>query len=81
MRQGGQGLAAEKRQVTAGHGIRPGEHRRPRGREGTQPGRVSQARNVVTPSGSGHLVPGKPTVRKAQFPGGYRMTREANAGG
>jgi len=57
-----------------------GEHRRPRGREGTQPGRISQARNVVTPSGSGHQeVPGKPTVRKAQSPGGNRMTRQANA--
>ena len=50
---GVQGLTAEKRQVTAGHGIRPGEHRRPRGREGTHPGHVSQVRNVVTPSGSG----------------------------
>jgi hypothetical protein len=75
-----QGLAAGKRQATAGHGIRLGEHRRPRGREGTQPGRISQVRNVVTPSGSGRM-PGKPTVRKAQFPGGNRMTREANAGG
>jgi len=27
------------------------------------------------------VVPGKPTVRKAQFPGGNRMTRQANAGG
>ena len=27
------------------------------------------------------MVPGKPTVRKAQIPGGNRMTREANAGG
>jgi hypothetical protein len=78
---GVQGLVAEKRQVTAGHGIRPGEHRRPRGREGTQPGRISQVRNVVTPSGSGHqVVAGKPTARKAQFPGGNRMTRKANAG-
>jgi len=58
------------------------EHRRPRGREGTQPGRISQVRNVETPSGSGRAcVPGKPTVRKAQVPGGNRMTREANAGG
>jgi hypothetical protein len=79
---GVQGLAAEKRQATAGHGIRPGEHRRPRGRGGTHPGRISQARNVETPSGSGRqAAPGKPTVRKAQLPSGNRMTREANAGG
>ena len=79
---GVQGLAAGKQQATAGHGIWPGGHRRPRGREGTHPGRISLVRNVVTPSGSGHLVvPGKPTVRKAQVPGGNRMTREANAGG
>ena len=77
-----QGLAAGKRQVTAGHGIRPGEHRRPRGREGTQPGRISKVRNVVTPSGSGRQVAaGKPTAMKAQLPGGNRLTRKANAGG
>jgi hypothetical protein len=64
-----QGLAAGKRQALAGHGIRSGEHRRPRGRGGTQPGRISQVRNVETPSGSGRSAPGKPTVRKAQFPG------------
>jgi hypothetical protein len=52
----------------------PGEHRRPRGRGGTQPGRSSYVWNVVTPSGSG--VVGKPTVRKAEFPGGYRMTEK-----
>jgi hypothetical protein len=34
------------------------------------------------PSGSGRqAAAGQPTVRKAQFPGGNRMTREANAGG
>ena len=27
------------------------------------------------------MVGGKPTVRRAQLPGGNRMTREANAGG
>jgi len=36
---------------------------------------------VETPSGSGRSVPGKPTVRKAQLPGGTRMTRQAKAGG
>ena len=71
-----QGLAAGKRQATAGHGIWPGEHRRPRGREGTHPGRISQVRNVETPSGSGRSAPGKPTVRKAQFPGGNRVTEK-----
>ena len=50
---GVQGLAAGMRQALAGHGIWPGEHRRPRGREGTQPGRISQVRNVETPSGPG----------------------------
>jgi hypothetical protein len=77
---GVQGLAAGKRQALAGHGIWPGEHRRPRGREGTHPGRISKVRNVETPSGSGRM-PGKPTVRKAQLPGGNRMIRQANAGG
>src|ERR1019366_9656496 len=59
---------------------RPGEHRCPRGIGGTHPGRCLCVWNVVTPSGSGHeCVSGKPTVRKAQSPGGYGMTREANA--
>ena len=79
---GVQGLAAEKRQALAGHGVRSGEHRRPRGREGTHPGRISCVQNVATPLGSGHegFVAGKPTVRKAQLRSGKRMTREANAG-
>src|SRR6516165_9139090 len=33
------------------------------------------------PGPGAQVVPGKPTVRKAQVPGGNRMTREANAGG
>ena len=54
-----------------------GEHRRPRGREGTHPGRISQVWNVETPSGSGRQVAsGKPTVRKAQVPGGNRVTEK-----
>ena len=56
------------------------EHRRPRDRGGTHPGRSSCVRNAVTPSGSG-LRFGKPTVRKAQSPGGNRMTEKRNAGG
>ena len=43
-----QGLAAGKRQALAGHGIRSGEHRRPRGRGGTHSGRISKVRNVET---------------------------------
>jgi hypothetical protein len=50
------------------------EHRRPRGIEGTHPGRSSCVRNAVTPSGSGDA--GKPTVRNAQPPGGNRMTEK-----
>src|SRR6266516_832108 len=49
---------------------------------GTHPGRSSWVWNVVIPTGSGHVTcSGKPTARKAQLPGGQRMTREANAGG
>ena len=58
-------------------GRRPGrgEHRCPRGIEGALTGRSSCVRNAVTPSGSGRLA-GKPTVRRAQFPGGYGMTEK-----
>jgi hypothetical protein len=52
-----QGLAAEERQALAGDMGRPGEHHRPRGTGGTQPGRVLSVRNVVTPSGSGSSGP------------------------
>jgi hypothetical protein len=38
-------------------------------------------RNMTTPMGSGTVVSGKPTVRKAELPSGRRMTQEANAGG
>src|SRR5664279_6172481 len=68
----------------AGRGFVVGrvEHRRPRDTGGTLPGRNSCVWNVVTPSGSGRQVAsGQSTVRKTQFPGGQRMTREANAGG
>ena len=56
-----------------------GEHRRPRGIEGTLPGRCSCVRNVETPSGSDPSVGwwvGKPTVREAQLPGGNRMIKK-----
>ena len=52
-----------------------GEHRCPRGTEGAHPGRSSCVRNAVTPSGSEPLA-GKPTVRRAQLPGGNRMTEK-----
>ena len=67
LRSGGRGLV-----IVA----RPGEHRRPRGIEGTHPGRCSCVRNVETPSGSGSSVAGRPTVRRAQFLGGNRMTEK-----
>ena len=67
-------MAAGKRRVLVGEATRPGEHHRPRVIGGTHPGRSSCVRNAVTPSGSGRLVlPGKPTVRKAQSLGGNRM--------
>jgi hypothetical protein len=73
---GVQGLVAEKRQAPAEEAAQLGEHRRPRGRGGTHPSRSSCVRNVVTPVGVRAIVPGKPTVRKAQPPGGNRMTKK-----
>ncbi len=49
------------------------EHRRPRGTGGTHPGRSSCVRNAVTPVGVRCCLTGKPTVRKAQLPGGNLM--------
>ena len=72
---GMEGLAAEERQATVKETTWPGEHRRPRGREGTHPGCSSRVRNTGTLSGSG-LGSGKPTVRRAQLPGGNRMTEK-----
>ena len=62
----------------AGSRLGRGEHRCPRGIEGAHPGRSSCVRNAVTPSGSGHAIGvfGKPTVRRAQLPGGNRMTEK-----
>jgi hypothetical protein len=60
---GMQGLAAEERQAPVKETTWPGEHRRPRGREGTHPGRISRVRNAVTPSRSG-LRSGRPTARR-----------------
>jgi hypothetical protein len=59
---------------------RPGAHHRPRDKGGALPGRSLLMCNTTTPLGSGHWVAGRPTVRKAQFPCGRRMTQEANAG-
>ncbi len=55
-----------------------GEHRCPRGLEGALAGRSSCVRNGETPSGSWHAlgVFGKPTVRRAQLPGGNRMAEK-----
>ena len=36
-------------------------------------------RNMTTPLGSGVMMAGRPTVRKAQVPSGRRKTQEANA--
>jgi hypothetical protein len=77
---GGQGLVAEKRQALAEEASQPGEHRRPRGIGGTHPGRSSCVRNAVTPVGVRAIVPGKPTARKAQLPGGNLMIEKHNAG-
>ena len=52
------------------------EHRRPRGTGGTHPGRISCVRNTVTPVGVRCCLAGKPTVRKAQLPGGNLMTKK-----
>ncbi len=74
---GVQGLAVVERQAPVKETTWPGEHRRPRGREGTHPGRSSCVRNAVTPSRSGQeVLPGKPTVRGAQLLGGNRMTEK-----
>ena len=74
-RSGVQGLAAVERQAPVKESTWPGEHRRPRGREGTHPGRSSRVRNAVTPSRSGPRS-GKPTARRAQLLGGNRMTEK-----
>ena len=52
------------------------EHRRPRDTGGTHPGRSSCVRNAVTPVGVRAVRPGKPTVRKAQPPGGNVMAEK-----
>ena len=60
----------------------PGVHRRPRGPEGTLPGRSSLMRNVTTPMRSKRLFElGRPTARNAQPLSGWRKTQQANAGG
>src|SRR4029077_428481 len=60
---------------------RPGAHHPPRGKGGALPGRILFMRNMTTPLGSGVMMAGGPTVRKAQLPSGRRMTQEANADG
>ena len=82
-RSGVQGLAAEKRRVPVKETTWPGEHRRPRGREGTHPGHSSCVRNAVTPSGSGRAlgVSGKADREEGPTPRREQDGREANAGG
>ena len=53
-----------------------GEHRRPRGTEGTHPARSSCVRNAVTPVEVRTAMSGKPTVRNAQFLGGNVMAEK-----
>jgi len=48
---------------------------------GALPGRILFMRNMTTPLGSGVMMAGRPTVRKAQLPSGRRKTQEANADG
>jgi hypothetical protein len=54
------------------------EHRRPRGRAGTHPGRILLVWNVETPFRSAvrRLRGGKPTARKAQLLERDRMTQK-----
>ena len=77
-RSGVKGLAVAEQQVPDKETNWPGEHHRPRGREGTHPGPSSRVRNAVTPSGSGLAlgVSGKPTARRAQLLGGNRMAEK-----
>jgi hypothetical protein len=79
------GVAGTGRWEAAG----AGRARHPAGRAPSSPGsRRHPPRSYLTSAERGNPVrvralvaPGKPTVRKAQFPGGNRMTRQANAGG
>src|SRR6188508_2625570 len=50
----------------------------PRGKGGTQPGRISCVRNMGTPTESGPpwWRVGRPTVRRAEFSGGNRMSKK-----
>lgn len=75
----GAGLAAGKRRRRPVTRSRSWEHRAPGFREHpprSDLGRVERDNPVGV-----RALPGKPTVREAQLPGGRRMVREANAGG
>jgi hypothetical protein len=73
---GGQGLAAVERQAPAENAPQSGMSTVvPGGIGGAHPGRSSCVRNAVTLSGSEPRF-GKPTVRRAQLPGGNRMTEK-----
>jgi hypothetical protein len=67
----------------AGDSGSPCGHRRSRGKEGTQSGRISRVGNVETPSWSvsgERAAYGRPIARGAEYQAG-RDGREANAGG
>ena len=81
--------AGDRGRSLEGDGCRPNEsgragtHHRPRGTEGTHPGRICQVWNVTTPTGSSRrsLSSGRSAVRSPDATGGRRTAREANVGG
>src|SRR5207249_1204150 len=74
--QRGAGLAAGKRRVPAEDSQSAGRTPPSRGKGSTQPDRVSLVWNTETPTGSRAGGVGKPDVRKAQLPGGNRMSKK-----
>jgi hypothetical protein len=75
--QRGTGLAAEKRRVPAEDSQSAGRTPPPRGKEGTQPDRVSLVWNTETPTRSRRReVLGRPDVRRVQALGGNRMSKK-----
>jgi hypothetical protein len=74
-RGGVKGLAAEKRRVPVGEATRPGRAPLSPGYRGHPP-RSQLVRAERGNPRRGPALAGKPTVRKAQFPGGNRMTEK-----
>src|ERR1044072_3247006 len=77
MRAGGIGPGPWERGRAAAGGIGTGRVSTagPRGKEGAQSGRDSDVRNVETPARV-QALPGRPTVRRAELPGGNRMPKK-----